>query len=111
MRTGPKPRPAELCTPAQLMRRLQRIERAEGLESLTHVRLPAAPLMKHLRACDELNESGGGVRTAASRSTRYRRALVRAQETGEVSARLADELCVKVLGMHPCEVYGEAWWA
>ena len=110
MKPGPKPRPAELLTPAQLVARLRRVEQLEGLDSLAHVRLPAAPLMKLLRACDDLVNGSGGVRTAAACSPRYRRVIERAAERGYMSARLADEVCVKVLGLHPCEVFGDAWW-
>jgi hypothetical protein len=37
--------------------------------------------------------------------------LERARRTGQVTRRVADKFCCGVLHVHPCSVWGEAWWA
>ena len=101
MKRGPKPRSVEMLTRAQLCKRLRILERLEGLESLYHVKLPARPLLKAVR--------DRGI-TIAREDATWRRALEKAAVAGEVSAVVADELCVRLLGLHPFEVYGDAWW-
>lgn len=101
MKPGPKPRPDVMLTPQELQRRLRVVERLEGLESLERVKLPAAPLLRHYGLLD----------TVLPQGSPHRRTLIRAQATGSVSAATADELCVKVLQLHPAEVFGEVWWA
>jgi hypothetical protein len=41
---------------------------------------------------------------------RVHRGWQRAKTQGWVSVWAADEICVKVLGVHPAVVFGDAWW-
>lgn len=61
--------------------------------SRTTDRLPTAPLVAALRERQMLRHVGTNVRRAE-----------------RVSALVADRVCVELLGMHPSEVYGDAWW-
>jgi hypothetical protein len=65
------------------------------------VYLPAAPLLEALRRRG-VSFSGAGETVG--------KALHRAQSSGLVSARYADELACRLLGQHPVEVWGPAWW-
>lgn len=51
----------------------------------------------------------GGVATASDAGA-IRRSYLRAKQAGTITDALADRLCVELLGLHPCEVYGEQWW-
>lgn len=76
--------------------------------------LPAAPLVG-------LVARSGGPRLAAieygtrryltpSRLEALERAYQRAARAGRLTVYAADELAVRLLGLHPAEVWGDAWW-
>lgn len=41
---------------------------------------------------------------------RLEKNLVAAARRGRMTWQLADDACVLLLGMHPAEVFGDAWW-
>lgn len=63
--------------------------------------LPSAPLVERV-------EARGGF--AACGNSPRRRSYNRAKASGEVSASVADALSFELLGLHPCEVWGESWY-
>ncbi len=65
-------------------------------------RLPAAPYL------DLFN--GRAPVSDFPRDSSQRRLFYEALRTGEVTFRQAD-LLANHLGMHPCEIWGEDWWA
>jgi hypothetical protein len=67
-------------------------------------RLPISPL----RA--EVDRHGWPSRRQPHVARLYR-AYLRAVTAGTISWRDADEICVRVLGRHPSEVYGDQWHA
>ena len=99
----------------------------ERRPSVTAPRLPAEPLLEYIAGAGGVGaqvpglsvpaldgEAGSGVvvRTAAEleliRWARVR--LANAKVRGFISAYTADEVCINLLGVHPCMVWGEAWW-
>lgn len=62
--------------------------------------LPAAPLLELLEGVD-----------FGERHSSLKAKCERAQTTGRLTITVADELAVRLLGLHPCEVYGTAWWS
>lgn len=64
--------------------------------------LPAGPLVERVRA-------RGGFRVCAGRDDRLERAYSRAQAVGRLTVWAADQLAVKVLGLPPLLVWGDAW--
>lgn len=62
-------------------------------------RLPAAPIMCLYRDHEPKMSN-----------TSLRRAYQKAKLEGSLTVWQADELCIRLLGRHPSEVYGEAWW-
>lgn len=67
---------------------------------------------------DEALQRVGGIRAAAKangipRKDRDRIAsnFESARDRGAVTLQLVDQICVDILNIHPCEIYGEAWWA
>jgi len=75
-------------------------ERANG-GALPRSYLPAGPILRMFRAhfTTSLPDDNG-----------LRGTFLRARDTGRLTIGAADELCVRLFNMHPCEVYGEAWW-
>jgi hypothetical protein len=76
--------------------------------------LPSGPIVALIARC-------GGPRLAAEEyGTRHAltparmealdRAFYRAQQLGRLTVYAADELAVRLLGLHPAEVWGESWW-
>lgn len=76
-----------------------RTRHAEDGLSLRRLYLPAEPLLSMLD--DVVLEPG----------SRIAKAKWRAQHSGTFTVGMVDEICVSVLRRHPCDVYGEAWWA
>jgi hypothetical protein len=83
-----------------------------------HVHLPVAPLVEALeRRGKEVGQTprsdGGsyppGVRTLFAGGPEYRN-MFRAKLAGTVTIDFAEHLCFDILGVHPSEVFGEAWW-
>jgi len=57
----------------------------------------------------------GGIRqlkyeASGLRGLRLERAFMRGLEAGYVSWKVADQLAVELLGMHPFQVWGDAWF-
>jgi len=74
--------------------------------------LPAAPLIpfvpKPTNGLGGHSSVIGGVR--GTLQSRQERALWRALQIGFISPRQADEVAV-AMHMHPCEIWGDLWWA
>ena len=78
--------------------------------------LPSAPLLRVLEASGGLAASG--LRCHADDTVEHRRLVERLQRSyerarnqgGWVTVVAADELCVRVLGVHPVQVFGPLWW-
>jgi hypothetical protein len=76
------------------------------------VRLPAEPLVAAVEARGGLAECGlsrAGT-PAHPRAGAYRRLYERSRARGWIGLFDADELAVKVLGVHPCRVWDDGWW-
>lgn len=65
--------------------------------------LPVAPLI------EAVTDHGGLPARTDAEVVRLSRAYYRAVAQGWISARLADELCVQLLGQHPANVFGRLW--
>ena len=65
--------------------------------------VPAAPLLRAV----ELR--GGAAACGAKRSPALERALERAQVSGRLTYRAADQLAIRLLGLHPMLVWGDDW--
>lgn len=65
--------------------------------------LPAQPLVA-------LVEARGGVSELAGGAQASRRSYTRAKKGGDLTVWQADVLAHALLGLHPWEVWGEAWW-
>lgn len=65
------------------------------------IRIDAEPLLSQLDGLEGL--------TGRSNDTLYH-AIERARAAGTFTVDMADRLCVRVLGLHPCVVYGDLWW-
>jgi hypothetical protein len=68
---------------------------------VTQEMLPIAPLR---RAMDQAGVSVNSTGESLSRQ------MSRYQRRGEIPLLLADELCVKILGVHPYDVWGPEWF-
>lgn len=86
------------ATPRAELQRRYRDNLRDGLVSVCTERLPAGPLLRQFRG------------VVLEESSPVRRVLARAKLHGYVSVSVADEVCVRALGMHPVEVYGDAWY-
>lgn len=84
--------------PVQPTPPVERVERVT--DSLLLQRLPVEPLLLSLHA-------SGITRTNHPLWT----AIDRGRHNGYVSAASADRIAVRMLGRHPAEIWGEAWWA
>jgi hypothetical protein len=85
--------------------------RGQQPASQRRVFLDAAPLVERVSAAGGL----GAVLPGYSRSTdagvkRLVGVFHRVKAEGRVSIAAADELSLALLGLHPCEVFGQAWW-
>jgi hypothetical protein len=65
--------------------------------------LPAGPLLERVRG-------RGGFRACAGADPALEKAYQRAQSAGRLTVWAADQLAVKVLGLPPVLVWGDAWW-
>jgi len=54
-------------------------------------------------------DQGGLPARTNSEIVRLARAYYRAVQQGWVSARIADEVCIELLGRHPANVFGSLW--
>lgn len=96
-------------------------------DALTREFLPFAPIMEFKPAIeyklksvycadgvirDRVIHSGGiaDVNLGSPSRSRLARAWYRAQKEGRITVGMADEICIGVLGRHPTEVFGEAWF-
>lgn len=77
------------------------------LEQVAHPRstLPAEPLLRQVSLRGGPTAAGLGNKGAAYEA--YRRAKV----IGRLTPRAAEGLSMQVLGMHPCELWSELWFA
>lgn len=83
-----------------------------GVVSTQTVRVPAGPLLEHIA------DLGGFAAVASSRGIpnrsqerkRWERVCARARHHGYVSAQTADQISCRFLRVHPCMVWGAAWW-
>jgi hypothetical protein len=93
----------------------QRLEPTRGPRPTTTTPwLPSAPLIRLIEATGGLPACGLGRHPGdpiehTRLIGRLERAYQRAR-SGMVSVPAADELSVRVLGRHPCEVFGALWW-
>ena len=79
---------------------------------MTHPDLDARPIL------DALEQRGGirpllanvGLTTLDLEGARFKRAIYRMRQTGQVSPWQADRFCIRLLGTLPQFVYGQAWW-
>jgi hypothetical protein len=65
--------------------------------------LPAEPLVAAVQA-------RGGVRACVGADGALERAYGRARGSQRLTIAAADKLAVRVLGMHPALLWGDAWW-
>lgn len=65
--------------------------------------LDAAPLIALVE------RAGGAAALGLGQKCPFRRAYVRAKESGRITFARADVLSVRVLGLHPIELWGDAW--
>lgn len=67
-------------------------------------RLGVEPLTRALEAI------GGFPSRELEHVSRLSRSYQRAVRRGSITPAQADELCTRILGCHPAEVYGQQWW-
>lgn len=70
-------------------------------------RLPAQPLLRLIQATGLPSPDSIGARE----HERLTRAVQRARSQGSLTIPTADLLAVRALRMHPCQVWGDSWWA
>lgn len=71
-------------------------------------RLDAAPILRVIEARGGIDGVVGG-RTDRD-ALAFKRMMSKARECGTISVSSADRYCIKILGVNPALIYGEAWW-
>lgn len=77
------------------------------------MRLPLAPLIERIEHQGGLHSLlvANGVSDQSAEYDKYTAAIRRARRAGNLlTPAAADTICIRLLGRHPFEVYGEAWW-
>jgi hypothetical protein len=75
-------------------------------------RRPPAPLLRHLPAAPLVHlvqRAGGLTACGVVEHSDLERAYYRAAENGTLTAQAADQLAIRVLGLHPMLVWGDDW--
>lgn len=73
------------------------------------VRLPAGPLVAAVAESGAMERLLPPVSQWGRRERSLSRAFYRVRADGAVTPYLADRLAVELLGVHPADVYGDAW--
>ena len=80
----------------------------------SETRLPVGPILRHLhlRGGDVVGTclATAGYHKGTAARAGLDKALERAINDGHLTLTAADAICCHVLGLHPCLVYGDAWW-
>lgn len=64
---------------------------------------------------DYFARNGGQAHVLRGLTSRQRKEALKFLDWGcsgnrRIGVRLADDFCIRVLGVHPCMVWGESWW-
>ncbi len=70
--------------------------------------LPIGPLATQVRLAGGFEGAGRGL--TGMRRVRIERAWLRGLDAGYLMWPAADRLAIELLGMHPCQVWGGAWF-
>ena len=85
-----------------------------GYRQPAETRLPIEPILRHLHLMggDLVGTclATAGYHKGTVARARLDKALERGITDGHLTIAAADAICCHVLGLHPCLVYGDAWW-